>query len=200
MRVAALYVDSARGAYVGLPGVDVWGWATRDGQQIDAFAEHRDARLYAGPYPVVAHPPCGPWGRYRWNYGGGEGDALAGVRAVDQVRTWGGVLEHPSHSLLWAECALPAPGEPADRYGGRTVAVQQCDWGHRAQKPTWLYIVGSATEPPYPPAGVPTHCITRVHAGLPRPELPKRERHLTPVAFARWLVELARSCAYRTTR
>jgi hypothetical protein len=90
MRVAALYVDSARGAYVGLPGVDVWGWATRDGQQIDAFAEHRDARLYAGPYPVVAHPPCGPWGRFRWNYLGGEGDAMAGVHAVDQVRTWGG--------------------------------------------------------------------------------------------------------------
>lgn len=52
--VAALFVARG-GCYFGLPDVDPWD-------------EQRDARLYVGPYPVVAHPPCERWGRY-W-YGG----------------------------------------------------------------------------------------------------------------------------------
>ena len=40
--VAALYVEP-KGCYVGVAGVDAWD-------------EARDARRYAGPYPVVAHP------------------------------------------------------------------------------------------------------------------------------------------------
>ena len=47
--IAALYVES-RGVYAGLPDVDLWD---RD----------RDARIYAGPWPVVAHPPGARWGR-----------------------------------------------------------------------------------------------------------------------------------------
>lgn len=56
IEVAALYVVKG-GCYFGLPGVDPWD-------------EERDARRYAGPYPVVAHPPCERWGRY-WS-GGSE--------------------------------------------------------------------------------------------------------------------------------
>jgi hypothetical protein len=52
--VAALYVATG-GCYYGLEGVDPWDAA-------------RDARLYAGPWPVVAHPPCERWGRY-WSGG-----------------------------------------------------------------------------------------------------------------------------------
>jgi len=59
--VAALYVQPD-GCYANLPFVDAWD-------------EARDARLYAGPYPVVAHPPCQRWGKMaRINYArwGGE--------------------------------------------------------------------------------------------------------------------------------
>ncbi len=52
--IAALYVETG-GTYYGLEGVGTW----------DA---ERDARQYAGPHPVIAHPPCKRWGRY-W-YGG----------------------------------------------------------------------------------------------------------------------------------
>lgn len=52
--IAALFV-AVGGGYFGLPDVDPW----------DA---ERDARLYAGPWPVVAHPPCERWGRY-WSGG-----------------------------------------------------------------------------------------------------------------------------------
>lgn len=50
MTVAVLYAY-ADGPYAGLDGVDVWDVT-------------RDARTYAGPHPVVAHPPCERWGRY----------------------------------------------------------------------------------------------------------------------------------------
>lgn len=45
--IAALFVATG-GCYFDLEGVDPWD-------------ETRDARLYNGPHPVVAHPPCQLW-------------------------------------------------------------------------------------------------------------------------------------------
>ena len=47
--IAALYVE--KGGCYDMPGIDLWDI-------------ERDARLYEGPWPVVAHPPCERWGRY----------------------------------------------------------------------------------------------------------------------------------------
>ena len=125
MTVAALYIDP-RGPYPRLLGKsNCWG--------LD-----RDATLYPGPHPVVAHPPCGPWGRIKHLYQGAEHE-LAPI-AVEQVRTWGGVLEHPARSGLWKQCRLPLPYAGLDALGGFTVEVNQCDWGHVAPKKTWLYV------------------------------------------------------------
>jgi hypothetical protein len=190
-RIAALYVDTARGPYARLQGVDCWGFAARNGKQRDLFAPTRDARQYSGPYPVIAHPPCGPWGRFWWNYKGGEGAKECGPRAIEQVRACGGVLEHPAESGLWKACGLLSPGE-IDAHGGTTLAVQQCDWGHKARKRTWLYIVGCQV-PPMPPPASPTHVMVRLlRNGNDWPEVPKAERHLTPPRFATWLVQLVR--------
>ena len=49
--VAAMFVR-ADSVYKTIPGVDCW--------DID-----RDARLWPGGCPVVAHPPCRAWGRLR---------------------------------------------------------------------------------------------------------------------------------------
>lgn len=82
--VAALFVETG-GCYFGLPNVDPWD-------------EPRDARCYAGPYPVVAHPPCDRWHQLsavnnkRWGYAINE-DGGCFAAALAAIRRWGGVLE-----------------------------------------------------------------------------------------------------------
>ncbi len=154
----------------------------------------RDAKLYEGPLPVVAHPPCGPWGRLKYlcKYQ----DASCGPRAVAQVRRWGGVLEHPQGSTLWRACDMPRPGELPDQWGGRTWLVSQVAWGHCCEKPTWLYTVG--VDPRLALAGIRTGGVAtrRVTSGPRGPKLPsasRRARTVTPSAFAEWLLDLAAS-------
>jgi hypothetical protein len=186
--VAALYVDP-RGPYPKMPGVECWD-------------EARDARNYQGPHPVVAHPPCGPWGDMRHLCKHQPSDLAP--RAVGQVQCWGGVLEHPKRSRLWAALELPLPGEPCDRAGGYTVEVEQVDWGHKCRKPTWLYIVGAdrGLIPRLPP-GTPSHAIfygaweRSGHAGTPLLAASREIRRRTPPAFAELLVSLARASSRR---
>ena len=111
--------------YKSLAGCDVW--------DID-----RDAMTWTGGAPVVAHPPCRAWGRLRTFAKPREFERSTGPFAIDQVRAWGGVVEHPSHSSLWLYCGLPAPGH-VDRFGGWTLPISQSWFGHRAEKATWLH-------------------------------------------------------------
>lgn len=190
--VSVLYVDP-RGPYPKLVA--------------DWWDEKRDARKYAGPNPIVAHPPCGPWGGLRHQYKGAEHDC--GPRAVEQVRAFGGVLEHPERSQLWRHCSLPKPGA-RDTSGGFTVQVNQCDWGHVARKTTWLYIVGCglasvlADIDEREESGTVTHWVSggrnqmrkngRSGGGCVPPGIKvcsAQQRRRTPVAFAEWLLELA---------
>lgn len=146
---------------------------------VDAWDAVRDARTYPGPGPVVAHPPCGPWGRLRHLYRGTEHDCAP--RAVEQVRKFGGVLEHPAGSKLWEHCGLLPPihelpslagkaalGSLSDTafggcHGAYTIELDQVEWGHVARKRTWLYLVGVPREaleaPPFPGAQ-PTHWLS----------------------------------------
>lgn len=208
--VAALYVDR-HGPYPGLPGVDAWFIDGRRAEQTrlgfpESFQFHRDARLYDGPFPVVVHPPCGPWGRLRHLSERPE-DAELAFRALEQVRAFGGVLEHPAGSLFWDAAELPDPGRTrSDRYGGRSIRAAQSDWGHVARKWTWLYLVGvpdAALTPPPFPGRTPTHWISgsrgegSSRAGTAVPPGIKvcsaEQRRRTPPAFAHWLISLARS-------
>lgn len=188
--VAALFVR-ADSVYKAIPGVD-------------AFDSSRDARTFAAGYPlwgcpVVAHPPCRAWGRLRQFASKVRPDEKAlGPWAVSQVRAFGGVLEHPRQSTLWDHCGMPKPGEAPDEWGGYTIEVDQFHWGHKAQKRTWLYVVGvdPSDLPPIPRrGGVPTHCV-RPTKHYPRlPSITKAEREHTPPELSRWLVEAARRAA-----
>ena len=191
--VAALYVDP-RGPYPTIRDVECWD-------------ETRDARRYDGPHPVVAHPPCGPWSKLRHLYKG-SGRECAEI-AIEQVRAYGGVLEHPAGSTLWRYCGLPPANDvERDQYGGWSLAVEQVRWGHVARKRTWLYIVGVDADNvgPIPPPREPTHWIGGYRAssktnptrqGKPIPPGIKACSHeqtrRTPRAFAEWLLAIARA-------
>jgi hypothetical protein len=180
MSVAALYVETG-GCYYGLPDVDPWD-------------EERDARLYAGPWSVVAHPPCNRWSimancnphiRHLLGQDGGCFE-----HALRTVRDFGGVLEHPASTAAWAKFNLP---KPKSRGGwtqslldpGWSCMVDQAAYGHDCHKPTWLYYVG-----PEPPdldwsgwkRGEQT--VRGLGNGLSSP---------TPIAFRDVLLDMARS-------
>ena len=153
--------------------------------------EQRNAKLYNGPDPVVAHPPCGPWSRLRFMCT--KQDPACGPRAVEQVRAFGGVLEHPAESQLWRHCRLPFPGELPDEHAGFTVLVRQVAWGHACEKPTWLYCVGVTRSLVYSGirrGGVASHRIASGPRG-PLLSAHKAMRSRTPVPFAEWLISIA---------
>jgi len=184
---AALYVHE-HGAYADLDA-DLWPAA-------------RDARLYRGSLPVVAHPPCETWCQLaplvRHNIGreiGDDGGTFAA--ALDAVRRFGGVLEHPAYSYAWSRFGLPRPirggwtrslDDP-----GWTTEVSQGAYGHPARKRTWLYVVGA--EPPpldwsEPPA---SRCIGGKYSG--RGRVRGVLANATPPDFARTLAAIAGMCS-----
>jgi hypothetical protein len=67
--------------------------------------------------------------------------------ALDAVRLWGGVLEHPWQSHAWPHFGLTAPPreggwvDAGDKWGW-TCCVEQGQYGHYARKPTLLYAAG----------------------------------------------------------
>jgi hypothetical protein len=147
--IAALYVE-ADGAYAHLPGLEVW---TEAPSSLSLFGgdAHTDARRYAGPHPVVAHPPCSTWcqlanvnaARYGHRVGDDDGCFEAALAAV---RQWGGVLEHPAYSMAWAAFNLQRPARGSwqpTSCGAFVTEVSQSAYGHRARKRTWLYYVGA---------------------------------------------------------
>jgi hypothetical protein len=194
--VAALYVETG-GVYFGLPDVDPWD-------------ETRDARLYTGPWPVVAHPPCARWcmlasvNEARWGTPIGE-DGGCFEAALYAVETFGGVLEHPAYSLAWSHFDLPRPG----RYGwtqnmmrpGWSAEVTQAAYGHLARKRTWLYYVGDEPSDldwrdPVGSAVVGAGVNSGQSAG--RGRLTKSEALSTPLSFRDALLSLARAAAGET--
>jgi hypothetical protein len=194
--VAALFV-AARGCYADLPGVDPW-------------PESRDARGYSGPLPVVAHPPCSRWCRLaglveaRWGHKRGD-DAGCFAAALESVRKWGGVLEHPAYSAAFAAHGLPDPpnsGWMRTFCGGWVCYIEQGRFGHPAKKATWLYAHGVAWLPDLPwgrtPDGVSTAlvswCGNKVKRTPGRPRVGKSTASATPHEFRDVLLRMARSC------
>lgn len=138
--IAALYV-AKDGPYFNIPGVK-------------AYDEEEDARIYQGPWPVVAHSPCPRYGRFWKGQPGNIAKGKTERKGDDQgcfkcalfdVRRWGGVLEHPEGSLAWEMFGLERPPQQggwikADDCGW-TCRVEQGQYGHYCPKGTWLYAV-----------------------------------------------------------
>lgn len=193
--IAALFVQPD-GCYQDLDGVDPWD-------------EARDARLYPGPHPVVAHPPCTRWCRLaglveaRWGHKRGE-DGGCFKSALASVRRWGGVLEHPAYSDAWPAFDLPRPsrhgGWQRGFCGGWSCHVEQWRYGHAAKKATWLYAFG--VDLPSLKWGsvldreggaLVSWCGNHVASDENRPRLGKKAAAATPKDFRDALIRIARS-------
>lgn len=197
--IAALFVQTD-GHYFDVPGIDPW----------DA---ERDATLYRGPHPVIAHPPCARWGRYWWRGANGVRYPRPGVDgglfgfALNAVRDFGGVLEHPRDSLAWDAFALNKPPVgggwvPADDFG-MTCCVYQGHYGHLAPKATWLYAVdvdfripiqwGAAptSKPPQSEESIRRRGARSANDAIER--MSANQRLATPIPFRDLLIKLARS-------
>lgn len=188
--IAALFVQ-AGGCYFNIDGIDPWDL-------------NRDARMYDGIHPVIAHPPCQLWGNLsfvnykRW---GGDhnrpgNDHGCFISALNSVNRCGGVLEHPKNSRAFAKYGIKKPSGIGWHSSGEgyVCEVWQSAYGHLANKATWLYYKGN--KPPYDliwdrPTG--THQI-----GCPdqrgrlknKPTLSKKDANATPIAFRDELIRL----------
>lgn len=199
--IQALFV-SRFGPYFGLLGEE------------NCWDEQRDARSFAGPGPVIAHPPCERWGRY-WSGGpnvskpkimGDDGGCFES--ALSSVRKWGGVLEHPEGSHAFRCFGILRPkwrsGWELSRANEWTCCVAQGNYGHRSRKLTWLVFVGT-NKPPELDWSIP-HGMARLDAGYHSAGHRKRqegvaatvtnrltaaERIATPLPFAELLIRLA---------
>lgn len=198
MTVAVLYAY-ADGPYAGIDGVDVWDVT-------------RDARTYAGPHAVVAHPPCSRWCRLaglveaRWGHKRGE-DGGCFAHALAAVRAFGGILEHPAYSDAWAAFDLPVPrrlgGWTRGLCGGWSCHVEQGRYGHAAKKATWLYSFGAplpdmrwGSDPDQASRALVSWCGNNVSAAMEgRPRVGKRAASETPAEMREVLLSVARAAS-----
>lgn len=188
LREVAVLFARADSIYKTMPGCDVWDI-------------ERDARKWPGGAPIVGHPPCRAWGELSHMAKPRPDEKALAPWTIEQIREWGGVLEHPAKSKLWPTLGLPEPGQ-RDKWGGWTYSAPQFWWGHLARKNTRFYICGiEPRELPEVPfkIGEPTHAITSattrkaIREGRKfYKELSVTDRMRTPEALAIWLVELAR--------
>jgi len=174
---------------------------------VDLWPLERNALLYTGTLPVVAHPPCQLWGSLaavnfkRWggehNRPGNDGGCFA--FALNNVRRVGGVLEHPAKSRAFAKYGIAKPagksGWQPTPCGGWVCEVWQSAYGHRANKATWLYYYGDNE-----PLPMKWDRLRGTHqVGYPdqrgkkrnKPTLSKREANATPPEFRDVLLKLA---------
>jgi hypothetical protein len=121
--------------------------------------------------------------------------------ALATVRRWGGVLEHPAESIAWGTYGLPRPRQGTwlaslFRQGEWVTEVCQRNYGHRAEKRTWLLLVGEPQPLNWAPPPPEAWCSTdRPTSEMDCEHMGRRERELTPEPFARLLVELAQGAA-----
>lgn len=159
----------------------------------------RNALIWPGGHPIIAHPPCRAWGKLKGLAKPKPGERELAIWSVEQIRKYGGVLEHPKHSTLWKEMNLPT-GKNIDEFGGFSLSIDQFWFGHKAQKSTHLYIVG--IKPGLIPAmplrfDAVEYVIStskrnaKGHRSKAKKETSKKDREATPPELAKWLIEIA---------
>ena len=122
-----------------------------DNDIFDCYDVRRDAFSYTGRSPLIAHPPCRLFSRLRKFSTAGVKEKQCAFFALDKIRRFGGILEHPRSSTLWLNGNFKLDGS-VDDYGGFLRSVNLSWFGFQAQKKTMLYFCGinPAQLPPFP--------------------------------------------------
>lgn len=190
MRTVAILCAARKSVYHSLPGLEV-------------YDERRDARTFLGGMPIIAHPPCRRWTVYgdnmtrrlKLNPTEVEQEKQLGIWCAEQVKEWGGILEQPANSRLWAAAGLPFPGSPQSE-SSFALAVWQSWWGFEARKATWLYFRGI----PMQEINLPFRLLKHGQGGRKWfdsiPGHSHGRRSETVLTFAEWLISLARQVSF----
>ncbi len=139
------------------------------------YGEVEDARTYSGKYPVIAHPPCRAWGKFKGMAKPERHEKGLTYFSLNKINELGGILEHPKSSDIWKK---------GDLSKGFILTIQQKDFGHVARKDTNLYIVGiEPGELPSPPIvlGSAYGCVEN---------LSRKRREATPEQLAIYLISI----------
>lgn len=135
---------------------------------VDVYDVNRDAFTFYGSCPVIAHPPCGIWGKYKKVCKEDKEYAYeCAALAVKWVVRNGGIIEQPLGSGLFRAFGL----KPNYR-------VFMSDFGYPAKKTTLLYSTVKLT---LPALHLPAKCAFE--------RLAKKHRDVTPVEMAKWLID-----------
>lgn len=165
MKPTTVLCSELHSVYADFPGLDLWPIS-------------RDARHYNGPGPIIAHPPCGHWGRY-CKVCRLPGRDL-GPHCIATARAFAGIVEQPASSSLFRHTLAAGTPEAPDLWGGCLLTTDLWRFGFPSEKLTTVYVV-RGTLPQLPPP----------RSGKPRPleRLSRHQRNATPKDFAAFLLE-----------
>lgn len=153
---------------------------------VEVYDVDRDARMFPGDMPIVAHPPCRGWSQFARCMGHIPipEERELGLWCCDQLRACGGVLEQPAGSKLFF-----AAGFPDSQIW--ITEVWQAWWGYRTKKSTWLAFCGVDPRAVNPPLRLHNRGSDRKTYD----RMSERQRSETVPEFADWLVALARAAS-----
>lgn len=152
----------------------------------DHYDITRNSLTWKGGNSIIAHPPCRAWGKLKQFAKPRQNEKQLAIHAIIMARLWGGIVEHPASSQLWKTMNI-TPGQ-TDQYGGWILSINQSWFGHRAEKRTYLYIVGIQ------PKQIPTYPLSLNRPELTIENMGKAEREHTPIELAKWLIKTAQLC------
>lgn len=137
---------------------------------LDIYTQKRPISEFKGGMPIIAHPPCAQWGKFKWRSKKDIEDKMLALQCIEHLAENGGIMEHPASSDIWKR-NFPE--------GTRMYKIHMSDWGYKAKKETILafYQVKPITMP------------IQFNAIQGRIELmDKKERAVTPYEMCKWLI------------
>lgn len=146
---------------------------------LDIYTKSRPMELFTGGVPIIGHPPCGQWGKFKWRAKANPREKDLAIQCIEHLSREGGVIEHPEGSDIWK---LQWPK------GTKFQKVNLHQFGFKAKKTTILAWYK------YKPIEEPLN-FNAIHTTIER--MDKKHRHITPPTMCKWLVESIRNTKYR---